>query len=342
MRRPGLGIACAAALALTATGCAGEAPEIDAGAGDGTGAAAPTQTLRFGHVYDPEHPNETCGAQRLDEILSEGDSGLSVESFPSAQLGSEEEMLEQVADGSLDMSIAGPSFLGVWHEPAAVFDAAYLFDSVDHFEQTVNGEIGQQVWEGLRESSGLQVLGSWYYGTRHITANKEIRSPEDLEGVKLRVPNAPLYLANTAAMGGTATPVALSEVYLALQQGVVDAQENPIPTIATNNFQEVQDYLNMTGHIIQGTMVVIGEETLDGLEPEQQEALTDAVSQLNDEVRECIETQEQEILDEWRESGVIEVIDDVDRETFAARAREMLPEQYPAWGGLYEQIQDEG
>jgi TRAP-type transport system periplasmic protein len=335
----------AAALALTLAGCAGATPEQDSSEeteGGAAGGGGDTRVLRFGHVYDPAHPNETCGAVRLNEILAENDSGLSIESYPAAQLGSEEEMLEQLADGSLDMSIAGPSFLGVWHEPAAVFDAAYAFTDVDHFDQTVNGEIGEQVWDGLREEAGLQVLGSWYYGTRHITANVPVRGPDDLAGVKLRVPNAPLYLDNTEAMGGTATPVALSEVYLGLQQGVVDAQENPIPTIATNRFQEVQDYLNLTGHIVQGTMVVIGEQTMEGLEPEQQEALQAAVDETTPEVRACIEEQEQEILEEWRESGVIEIVEDIDFQAFADAAREQLPAKYPGWEGLYEQIQSEG
>lgn len=330
----------ASALAITVAGCAGESPDREAGGVDEGG--GDVQTLRFGHVYEPEHPNETCGAERLNEILSEGDSGLAIESFPSAQLGSEEEMLEQVADGSLDISIAGPSFLGVWHEPAAVFDAAYAFTDVDHFDETVNGEIGAEVWEGLREESGLQVMGSWYYGTRHITSNTPIRTPEDLAGIKLRVPNAPLYLANTRAMGGTATPVALSEVYLGLQQGVVDAQENPLPTIATNGFQEVQDYLNLTGHIVQGTMVVIGEETLEALEPEQQEALQAAVTEATPEVQACIVEEEEALLEEWRESGVIEIVEDVDAQAFGDAARELLPEEYPAWGDLYEQIQAQG
>lgn len=333
-----------ATAALTLAACAGETPEqVDGGSTAGAEAGGgDVRTLRFGHVYDPEHPNETCGAQRLNDILAEGDSGLAIESFPSAQLGTEEEMLEQVADGSLEMSIAGPSFLGVWHEPAAVFDAAYLFSSVDHFDETVNGEVGQQVWDELQAESGLQVMGSWYYGTRHITSNKPIRTPADLAGVKLRVPNAPLYLANTRAMGGTATPVALSEVYLGLQQGVVDAQENPLPTIATNAFQEVQDYLNLTGHIVQGTMVVIGEETFEGLEPEQQEALSTAVAGLSTEVRACIEEEEQALLEEWRESGVIEIVEDVDTEAFSEAVRETLPAEYPAWDDLYEQIQAEG
>lgn len=304
MRSPQFAIAAVAALALTTSACAGESPDVEAGAAGGedapatepgaVGEPAASSTLRLGHVYDPQHPDEVCGAQRVDEILAESGSGLSVESYPAAQLGTEEEMLEQVADGSLDMSVAGPSFLGVWHEPAAVFDAAYLFSDVDHFQSTVDGEVGQQVWAELQEASGLQVLGSWFYGTRHITANTGIREPADLAGVKLRVPNAPLYLANTSAMGGTATPVALSEVYLGLQQGVVDEQENPLPTIDTFRFQEVQDHLNLTGHIVQGTMVVIGEQTMETLEPEQQEALVDAVAQASEEVRACVEEQEQE------------------------------------------------
>lgn len=350
MKKPRIAVVVVGALALATSACAGEAPDPAAGGldegqttDDGAGeAAAPSTTLRLGHVYDPAHPNEVCGAQRVAEILAEGDSGLAVQSFPAAQLGSEEEMLEQLADGSLDMSIAGPSFLGVWHEPAAVFDAAYLFRDVEHFESTVNGEVGQQVWDDMQEESGLQVLSSWYYGTRHITANKAIREPADLAGVKLRVPNAPLYLANTSAMGGTATPVALAEVYLGLQQGVVDAQENPLPTIDTFGFQEVQDYLNLTGHIVQGTMVVTGEQTFEALEPAQQEALADAVTQVSDEVRTCIEDEEQALLDEWTESGVIEVVDDVDVEAFETAARETLPAQYPAWGDLYESIQAEG
>lgn len=350
MRSPRFAIVAVTALALTTTACAGETPDVEGGAAGDAGEqsaapgddAAATTTLRLGHVYDPQHPDEVCGTQRVDEILAESGSGLSVESFPAAQLGSEEEMLEQVVDGSLDMSIAGPSFLGVWHEPAAVFDAAYLFRDVDHFQATVDGEVGQQVWDELQEASGLQVLSSWYYGTRHITANKEIREPADLAGVKLRVPNAPLYLANTSAMGGTATPVALSEVYLGLQQGVVDAQENPLPTIDTFRFQEVQDYLNLTGHIVQGTMVVIGEQTMAALEPEQQEALTDAVTQASEEVRACVEEQEQALLAEWQESGVIEVVDDVDVDAFSTAARETLPAEYPAWGELYQSIQAEG
>lgn len=341
MRVPSRAIMAVAVLPLVVTACAGESPDPGAAAIDDGGDSGDSVALRFGHVYDPEHPNQTCGAEPLAAQLAEDGSGLDVEVFPAAQLGTEEEMLEQVSSGSLELSIAGPSFLGVWHEQAAVFDAAYALRDVDQFEDVVNGEIGQQVWDDLREASGLRVLGSWYYGTRHITADKPVRAPEDLAGVKLRVPNAPLYMSNTEAMGGTATPVALGEAYLGLQQGVIDAQENPIPTIETMKFHEVQDYLSLTGHIVQGTMVVIGEETFQGLTPDQQEALSEVVTGLAGDVRDCVETQEQEVLEEWRESDAIEVVDDVDLDAFRTQTRDSLPDQF-SWGQLYREIQDEG
>lgn len=338
-----------AAGVLTLGACAGESPEPAGEGGDDTAASADngggggdaaTTTLRLGHVYDPNHPNETCGVPALNEAL-EG-SGLEIESYPSATLGSEEEMLEQVADGSLELSIAGPAFLGVWDERAAVFDAAYLFSDVDHFESTINGEIGQEIWDGLAEEGGLRVLRSWYYGTRHVTANKPIRSPEDLSGVKIRVPNAPLYLDNTEAMGGTATPMALSEVYLALQQGAIDAQENPIPTIDSMKFQEVQETLNLTGHIVQGVMIVASESALEEMEADQRSALEEAAVSAGDAVRDCIEGSEEEKVEEWRADGTIEVIDDIDAEAFRSAAAELLPERHPEWAELYREIQSQG
>lgn len=339
--------AAAAAGVLVLSACAGESPETpgqDAdSAGDASGEPAAdgeTTTLRLGHIYDPNHPNETCGVPAMNEALA--GSGLEIESYPSATLGSEEEMLEQVADGSLELSIAGPAFLGVWDERAAVFDAAYLFSDVDHFDETINGEIGQEIWDGLQEESGLTVLRSWYYGTRHVTANKPIRSPEDMAGVKIRVPNAPLYLDNTEAMGGTATPMALSEVYLALQQGAIDAQENPIPTIDSMKFQEVQDTINLTGHVIQGVMIMASEDALADMPEDQRAALEEATVAAGDAVRTCIEDAESEMLEQWRSEGVIEVVDDIDVEAFRAAAVELLPERHPEWADLYREIQSQG
>ncbi|MFI7583523.1 sialic acid TRAP transporter substrate-binding protein SiaP [Kocuria sp. M1N1S27] len=327
-----LGLAATAALLLTGCGV-GEPVDTEAG-----GAADPdARTLRLAHVYDAGHPVEECGVTTINEELQ--GSGLQVESFPAAQLGSEAESLEQVANGSLDMAVAGPSFLGVWHEPVEVLDAAYLFEDVDHFVETVESDQIQSVFDELYESSGIKVLSSWYYGTRHVTANKEIDTAADFSGLKIRTPNAPLYIDNIEAMGGTATPMALDEVYLALQQGVIDAQENPIPTIATAKFNEVQDYINLTGHMVQGVQITTGRDLYEGLSEEERSSLDSALQAASDATRECIEEQEQSILEEWRTGDGIQVNEDVDREGFTTAAEEAMLEQ--PWGDLYQQIKDQ-
>lgn len=329
-----LSIAAAAALALASCGVGGP---VDAGKKQEAAAAASGgRTLRLAHVYDGAHPVETCGVKTLKEKLA--GSGINIQSFPGGQLGSEAQALEQVASGALDMSIAGPSFLGVWHEPAAVLDGAYLFESVDHFAKTIEGPIMQKVYDDLKQESGLQVLSGWYYGTRHVTSNKPISKPEDMKGVKIRTPDAPQYMLNTKIMGGTATPMALGEVYLGLQQGVIDAQENPVPTIATAKFNEVQDYINLTGHLIQAVNVVTSDSAYDSLDDTQQTALNEAMDAAAASVRGCVETAEKDTLAKWKQDGSIKVNEDVDRAAFMGQAREALPGQV-SWGELYKEIQ---
>lgn len=332
-RKNSLRLSVAAAAALGLAGC-GVGTPVDTS--DNAGADSDARVLRLAHVYEAAHPVETCGVETLKEELK--GSGITVESYPAAQLGSEAESLEQVAGGGLDMAVAGPSFLGVWHEPAAVLDGAYLFDTVDHFVETIEGPAMAEVYEEMKQETGIQVLSGWYYGTRHVTANKEVNGPEDMQGLKIRTPDAPLYLINIDIMGGTATPMALDEVYLALQQGVIDAQENPIPTISTAKLNEVQDYINLTGHMIQGVNLVTSSGLFDSLEEGQQTALNDAMEVAADNVRECIETEEEEILAQWQEDGSIQVNDGVDREAFAELAVEQLPNEV-SWGELYKEIQ---
>lgn len=327
-----LGIAAVALIALT--GCVGtEAP-----AAPDSKADPDARVLRFAHVYDPSHPVESCGVPALNESLQ--GSGLAVESYPAAQLGSEAELLEQVSSGSLDVAVAGPAFLGVWEPKAALFDAPYLFSDVDHFEEVMNGPVADDVWAGLNEASGLDVLGAWYYGTRHVTSKDPVYTSEDLKGKKLRAADAPLYLAMADIMGGTATPMALGEVYLALQQGTVDAQENPIPTIASQKFYEVQGALNLTGHMIQSVLITTSDTVADTMSDDELAALDKAAHDAAKAVRECIETQEADFVEEWRESGAIVVNDEVDVKHFADRAAEIIPQRFD-WGELYLEIRGE-
>ncbi|WP_311342745.1 TRAP transporter substrate-binding protein DctP [Corynebacterium riegelii] len=291
--------------------------------------------LKLSHFMEPTHPHEICGVKALNESL-EG-SGLRVVSYPSAQLGGESASLEQVFVDSLDMSLNGPSFLGVYHEDFKFLDAGYLFDGYEDFEEFQSSETLQEILDGYQERTGMKAFPAWYYGARHVTADKEIHHPSDLNGLKLRTPDAPLYRNTLSAMGASPVPMALSEVYLALQQGTIDAQENPITTIATMSLNDVQKYLILTGHMIQGLHMSISEKTWNSLTPEEQQALTKAIEVGGQAASECVVESEEKFREQLVSTGM-EVVD-VDISEFAEPVRREFSEGY-AFSELYSEQQD--
>ena len=171
----------------------------------------------------------------------------------------------------------------------------------------------------------MQILGAWSAGARHFTANQPIRAPEDLEGLRMRFPNSPQFLMNAEALGATPTEVAFEELYLALQQGIVDGQENPITNIQAQNFLEVQSHLSLSAHQENSNLVIIGP-VWEELSEEQQEALTAAVDSAVEQVPGCVAEDEEAFLEE--QAGNVEIIDDVDVETFREQAEEYFLENY--------------
>jgi TRAP-type transport system periplasmic protein len=291
------------------------------GAGCGQGSDSAMVRLRLAHIYDLRAPTHACGAMEVARLIREADVGLEVTVYPAAQLGSEAELLEQLATGQLEMAIAGPSFLATWHEPIGAFDAAYAFEDAEHMLRVANGALGEGLWDALRDRHGIRVLHTWFYGERHVTARKPVRRPEDLRGFRLRMPDARVWLATGEALGGSATPIAFAEVYMALQQGIADGQENPITTIQAMGFHEVQTHLNLTRHIQSSTQLLIAERVWQRLNEAQRAALTEAARAAGREVRTCIERGDAEILARWRAEGTMQIIDDVDVDAFRARAR---------------------
>lgn len=322
----GMGIVIAGAALFAAVGCGG----------DGAESGGVTE-LRVAHIYDPAAPTHECGAVVMAEMINDADVGLEVRTYPAKQLGSEEELLEQLVTGQLEMSIAGPSFLATWHEPIGAFDAAYAFRDLDHMMEVTEGEIGQTLWDELREAHGLRVLGTWPYGARHLTAKQPIRHPDDLADMRLRMPEAKVWQATGEALGARPVAIDFNEVYLALQQGLAHGQENPLPTIDAMGFHEVQDYLMLTGHIQSSTQMVISEAVWQRLNEEQREVLTDAVREAADSVRRCIEEDEKRLLEEWAESGDLELVEDVDVEAFRQHARDHFEDGW-VFSDIYREI----
>ena len=310
---------------LLAAACGSEDDGGDGGGGGGSGGGE--VTLELAHSYTDEQPQHRCGAQVIADEVAAADVGLTVEIFGASQLGGDADRVQALVAGDHDMDIQGASALGAVHEPIGVVDAAYAFDDAQHLADFFAGDASSDLRQSFADTTGSQILGAWSAGARHFTANEPIREPGDLEGLRMRFPNSPQYLMNAEALGATPTEVAFEELYLALEQGIVDGQENPITNISAQNYAEVQDYLSLSAHQQNSNLVVVGP-VWDELSEEQQEALSAAVDAAVEQVPQCVEEDEQAQLDEWASSGDFEIVDDVDVDAFREQAEEYFQENY--------------
>ena len=284
--------------------------------------------LRMAHVYEVTAPTHAYGAEFLSERLREKTDGLDVTVYPASQLGSESELLEQLVAGELDLAITGPSFLAMWHPPIGVLDAAFSSRDLDHMLEMAGSDEMAPEWEELRKKYDVRVLDTWAYGSRHLTSNVPIRHPDDLESFRLRLPAARIFQASGEALGASPMPIAFSEVYLALQQGIADGQENPVPVIKSMGFHEVQKCLNLTGHIQSSVQILVNERTWKRLTVDQKKALLESIQELGDEVYDGLIKDEKKLIEEWRKDGTMEIIEDVDVEAFRKRCRKHFAEGF--------------
>lgn len=302
-------------------------------------AAQQVRALRFGHVHPPEG-EVTRGINRAAEWLRENSNGrLRIDNFPSSQLGSEREMLTQVSNGTLDLCITGPAVLGSWVRPISVLESPFLASDFDQVLRMFGHPAIQAASRQLAESRGITPVEPWYYGTRHMTTrDRPLRVPEDLRGLKMRVPQAPLFVDMMRTLGAAPTPMSLGEVYLSLQTGVIDGQENPLPTIAANRFMEVQRYINLTGHILVPLLPVVATQTWTAL-PEADRSLLRRALRAGAEVSDQLVRQgEQSLRGEFEGRGVQFI--NSDRDAFR-RALQPLYDRYEeVWGrGVFAALQ---
>ncbi len=283
--------------------------------------------LVLAHSYQDAQPQVACGANVIRDIAEEAGVGLSIEIFGASSLGGDADRIQSVISGDIDIDLQGASALAAVYEPMSAVDGAFVFDDSDHMYRFFSGEASDALKDGFFETTGVRILGGWDTGARQFTANVPIRTPDDLRGLRMRFPPSPTFLLNAAAMGAEAVEVAFEELYLALQQGTVDGQENPIVNIDAINLDEVQDYVSLSSHQLSSNVIIIGG-VWDELSAEQQQALTDGVNEAMLREPECVAEAEEQILAEWRESGALEIIEDVDRDAFRQLAEPHLRENF--------------
>ncbi|MEH6834212.1 MULTISPECIES: sialic acid TRAP transporter substrate-binding protein SiaP [Falsihalocynthiibacter] len=280
-----------------------------------------TETLKFAHVYEIGSPYHKNAEWAAEEIAKKTDGRVEMKVFPASSLGKEVEINEGLGIGAVDVIYTGPSFVERYYGPIAISDYPFIMRGFDHWESYRGSELFAELSEGYHEATGNQVLGLVYYGQRHVTSNKPILVPEDMKGLKIRVPNSPLMLMFPNAVGANPTPMAFSEVYLALQQGVVDAQENPLPTIQFKKFYEVQSNINLTGHILNSLLIIASDDALARLGDDEavvREVLIEAAKRSSDEIYQA----ETDLISWFRDQGI--TVNEIDKAPFQAAVKPLL------------------
>lgn len=284
-----------------------------------TAAAAQAQTkLKWAHVYEIGEPYHVQALWAADEIKKRTNGKYEIQVFPASQLGNENQINEGLGLGTVDMIYTGAAFAGSIHKPIAITNAPFILRDFEHWKLYRDSKLFRDIAKGYEDKTRHKVVTLTYYGQRHLTANKEIKKPEDMKGMKLRVPPAPLYLMFTKSVGANATPIAFAEVYLALQQGTVDGQENPLPTIMAKKFYEVQSHVMLTGHITESLLSIVGSHVWAKLSTDEKKAFEEVLSQAASKASDEIRASEQKTADELRKLG--KTVVEVDREAFRKAA----------------------
>ncbi|WP_343081684.1 TRAP transporter substrate-binding protein [Ostreiculturibacter nitratireducens] len=239
--------------------------------------AAQEMTLKLGHLANEENPWHLASVKFGEELSALTDGRIVVEVYPNESLGKEIDLINGMQLGTVDMTITGES-LQNWAPMAALLAVPYAYKSIEHMDEVASGEIGDQIEAQIVEKAQIRPIAYFARGPRDLTSNRPITTPDELDGLKLRVPNVPLFVDVWAALGAQPTPMAFSEVFTSLQNGTIDAQENPLALIRSASFYEVQSHVNLTDHVRSWIYLTIAESTWAKLSEEDQAAVMEAAA----------------------------------------------------------------
>jgi tripartite ATP-independent transporter DctP family solute receptor len=284
-------------------------------------ALAADMTLKLGHLANEENIWHKAAMKFGDELKALTDGRIEVEVFPNESLGKEMDLINGMQLGTADMTISGES-LQNWAPMAALLAVPYAYKSLEHMDSVASGEIGDKIKAEIVEKAKVRPIAYFARGPRNLTSNRPIKSPDDLNGLKLRVPNVPLFVDVWKALGAQPTPMAFSEVFTSLQNGTIDAQENPLALIKSANFNEVQKNVNKTEHVRSWIYLVISELTWSKLSDADKAAVMEAASRAQAYERELFLADETKLVDELTAKGMTFV--EVDGAAFAAKAKDAV------------------
>lgn len=281
--------------------------------------AAPVQAqtptkLKWAHVYEVSEPFHIWSVWAAQEIGKRTNGRYQIDVFPASQLGKETDINQGLKLGTVDIIISGSSFAARDYPPIGVGYYPFTFRDADHLLKYAKSDVFAELAKGYEDKSGNKITALNYYGTRHTSSNRPIAKCPDMKGLKMRVPDVPAYLAMPRSCGANTTPIAFAEVYLALQNGTVEAQENPLTTIEAKKFYEVQKHIVLTGHIVDHLNTVVSGKTWKSLSDADKKIFTEVTQEAAAKSTADIIKREKELEGEFKQKGL--TVTAIDRAEF--------------------------
>jgi len=304
------------------------------------GARAQAAVLRWGDGQAPTHPSPMSAERAAKEVKEKTGGRVEIQSFPGGQLGGSRDMVEAVAGGALTMVTEGAALLGQFVPQLSIIEAPYIWKDAAHMSRALSSPLMDELNKTLVERRGMRVIAVTYYGKRHVTTGtKAVKSADDMKGFKLRVPEVDTFKAMAEAWGARPTPLNFNELYLALSQGAVDGQENPLPTIQSGKLFEVQKFLVLTGHIITPRLVIVNDAAWQKIPAADREVVQAAIRSASAWQDGEIAGQEAGLAATFAKGGMTVI--EPDLESFRKPVLAKVPAMFEGkWGkGLWDRIQ---
>lgn len=284
-------------------------------------AFAQEMTLKLGHLANEENPWHLASVKFGEELSALTDGRIAVEVFPNESLGKEIDLINGMQLGTVDMTITGES-LQNWAPKAALLAVPYAFKTIEDMDAFASGPVGDEIKSQVIEKVQIRPIAYFARGARNLTSNRPITSPADLNGLKMRVPNVPLFVDVWKSLGANPGPMAFSEVFTSLQNGTIEAQENPLALIKSASFNEVQSHVNLTSHVRSWIYLTIADSTWNKLSEDDQAAITEAAARAQAYERELFEASLAADRADLEGKGMTFV--DVDSAAFQAAAKDAV------------------
>ena len=327
----------AAGSTAASTGSAAASGSAAAATGDAEYSMIAGTTTPDAHPYN-------LGLVKMGELINEKTNGaVKLDVFGNSQLGGERDLIEGLQLGSVQVTCVSTAPLSGFTDMFLVFDLPFIFETTEQARAVMDSEVGEQILHSVDEQ-GLVGLAWFENGFRNVTNNvKPVTVPDDLKGIKIRTMENPIHMAAFKVMGADPTPMAMGDVFTALQQGTIDAEENPVPIVETNKFYEVQKYISMTGHLFSPAPVFIGKDYFESLPAEYQDAIKEAADEATPYQREQIDEQNVSGLESLKSNGM--EANEVEKAPFQDATKSVYDEYVKEGTGcvspdLYSQVEE--